>query len=51
MTLTKKLVFGTQHGLDKAIETYTAKGWEVERTETIPRGITGRETYLLYLKK
>lgn len=51
MTQTKKLVCGTQSALDKAIDTYKAKGWAVERTETIPRGSTGRSTYIAYFTK
>lgn len=50
MTQTKKLVYGGRHGLDKAVTTYTAKGWEVVNTETVPRGNTGRMTYIANLK-
>lgn len=48
---TKKLVLGTQNALDKAIENYAAKGWDVVRTEIIARGITGRHTYIANLKR
>lgn len=51
MTQTKKLVHGTQRGLDKQIELHNAKGWVLQSTETVPRGNTGRLTYIAYLKR
>lgn len=51
MTQTKKLVLGTQYALDKAIKEYAARGWSVVSTETIPRGNTGRLTYIAHLKR
>ena len=52
MTQTKKLVCGTQRALDKEIEAHKAKGWTVERTEKVPRGLKSNKfTYLTYLKR
>lgn len=52
MIQTKKLVCGTQRALDKEIESHKAKGWAVERTNTVPRGTSSRLfTYLAYLKR
>lgn len=51
MTRHKKTVHATRRALDKAIEQYRGRGWEVERTEALPRGITGRMTYIAYLKR
>lgn len=51
MTQTKKLVFGTQRGLDKAVELHKAKGWVIVGTETIPRGSTGRNIYIAHLNR
>ena len=51
MTQTKKLVYGGKRGLDKAVENHKAKGWEVDRTNTIPRGNTGKMIYIAELKR
>lgn len=52
MTQTKKIVLGTQHALDKAIEFFTAKGWEVEKAYSVPRGrLSSKSTYILSLKR
>lgn len=49
---TKKLIHGTQSGLDKGIKRHEANGWAVERTEKAPRGIANtRFTYIAYLKR
>lgn len=52
MPQTKKLVCGTQKALDKEIEAHKAKGWTLERTRTIPRGLkSDKLTYLAYLQR
>lgn len=52
MTQTKKLVCGTQCALDKGIEAHKAKGWTVERTDKVPRGLkSSKFTYIAYLKR
>lgn len=51
MTQTKKLVYGTQRGLNRQIELHEAKGWVPSGSFAIPRGRTGRMTYIANLEK
>jgi len=48
----KKLIHGTQQGLDRNIERQKANGWIVDRTEIVPRGsATSKFMYIAYLIK
>jgi len=52
MAQIKKIVCGTQRGLEGSIERHKASGWAVERTEAVPRGTaTSKMTYTAYLKR
>jgi len=52
MEQTKKIVYGTQRGLGRAIEVHKTKGWNVDRTEIKPRGgVTSKLVYVAYLTK
>lgn len=47
----KKIVHATQVALDKAVARLKESGWVLQSTETVPRGNTGRLTYIAYLKR
>lgn len=51
MTVSKKIVYGSLVGLEKSIKVHQEKGWKVTDTGKIPRGNTGRYTYIAYLEK
>jgi len=52
MTQIKKIVHGTQRALDLDIVRHNAKGWEVVKTEKVPRGAaTPKMTYTACLKR
>lgn len=52
MTQTKKLVFGTQRGLNGAIQAHKSKGWMVDSTAVIPRGLASKlYTYIAFLSR
>ncbi len=48
----KKILHGTQRALDKDLERLKEQGWEVERSEKVPRGTVSRKfTYIAYLRR